>query len=167
MAVTYEPLATTTLGSAQSTVTFSSISSAYTDLILIIQGRNTSSTTNYDLYLRFNSDTGTNYSSTRMYGQGSSVSADLLQNWSSVWNGYWYGTSSADLSMTVTHIQNYANTNFFKPCITRQYAVNHNSNFITNAMWRSTSAINTITLSLAATNFDTGSTFTLYGIKAA
>ena len=34
-AATYEPIATTTLGSAASTITFSSISGSYTDLILV------------------------------------------------------------------------------------------------------------------------------------
>jgi hypothetical protein len=166
MPTTYESLATT-LGSNQSSVTFSSISSAYTDLILVTQGRNTSSTTNYDVYLQFNSDTGTNYSSTRLYAQGSSMSADALTGWSAIWNGYWYGTNSSDVSTTITQIQNYSNTSVFKSCLTRQYAVNHNSTFSTIGLWRNTNAINTIVLSLPSTQFASGSTFTLYGIKAA
>jgi len=58
---TYEPIATTTVsGSSTSTVTFSSISGTYTDLVII--GNLGSQTTNAFPYLQFNGDTGSNYS---------------------------------------------------------------------------------------------------------
>lgn len=167
MAITYEPIATTTLGSAQASVTFSSISSAYTDLILVMAGQNTSSTTNYDVYMRFNSDSGTNYSTTRMYTQGGAANSDRLTSWTAVWAGYWYGTASSKLSTTITQISNYSNTTTYKPCLTRLYAVNHESTFLTSSTWRNTNAINTIVLSSPSTTFQTGSIFTLYGVKAA
>ena len=44
MPATYEPIATTTLGSAQATVTFSSIPGTYTDLVLITNSRSDSTT---------------------------------------------------------------------------------------------------------------------------
>ena len=65
MATTYTPIATTTLGSGQTSVTFSSISGTYTDLILIASASNTGGATN--IRLQFNGDTATNYSSTRIY----------------------------------------------------------------------------------------------------
>jgi hypothetical protein len=40
---TYTPLATQTLGSAAASVTFSSISGAYTDLVLVLNIKSTSS----------------------------------------------------------------------------------------------------------------------------
>ncbi len=60
MPATYEPLATTTLGSAASSVTFSSISGSYTDLVVVFSG--TAGGGNSNLILTFNSDTGSNYS---------------------------------------------------------------------------------------------------------
>jgi hypothetical protein len=62
MTATYEKIATTTLGSTTATVTFSSISGAYTDLVLV--ERLVKSITGGSLQVRFNSDTGTNYSAT-------------------------------------------------------------------------------------------------------
>jgi hypothetical protein len=50
MAITYEPIATTTLGTAAASVTFSSISGAYTDLVLVCNG-NKSSCTQLSLYI--------------------------------------------------------------------------------------------------------------------
>ena len=56
---TYTQIATTTLGSSQSTITFSSISGAYTDLVLVVTAKVSSAT---DLWVRANSDSGSNYS---------------------------------------------------------------------------------------------------------
>jgi uncharacterized protein related to proFAR isomerase len=68
MAKTYEPIATTTLGGATNSVTFSSIAGTYTDLIIIVQGSVGSIS---GVNLQFNSDTATNYSRTVLFGTGS------------------------------------------------------------------------------------------------
>jgi hypothetical protein len=52
MAITYEPIATTTLGSAAASVTFSSISGSYTDLVLVVTGIGATVTT--FPWIRFN-----------------------------------------------------------------------------------------------------------------
>ena len=74
MPTTYEPIATTTLGSAQTSVTFSSISGAYTDLVLVINAGN-SGGTGYGIALQCNNDTGSNYSFTQLYGTGSAATS--------------------------------------------------------------------------------------------
>jgi hypothetical protein len=74
MAITYEPIATTTLGSAAADVTFTSISGTYTDLVLVAVTQ-IGSSGDY-LGVQFNSDTGTNYSRTRLSGNGTSASSD-------------------------------------------------------------------------------------------
>ena len=71
MATTYEAIQTTTLGSAAADITFSSIPATYTDLVLVYIGATVSNNINY--YLRFNGDTGTNYSYTYLSGTGSAV----------------------------------------------------------------------------------------------
>jgi len=55
MPKTYEPIATTTLGSNQTTITFSSIPSTYTDLVIV---SNMGTTTASYPFIRFNGDTG-------------------------------------------------------------------------------------------------------------
>jgi hypothetical protein len=70
MAPTYEPIATTTLGTAAASITFSSIPATYTDLRLVVVAKAVSAST---LDVRFNNDSGTNYSKTEISGDGSSA----------------------------------------------------------------------------------------------
>lgn len=163
---TYTPLATTTLGSAQSSYTFSSISSTYTDLVLV---------TNYGAsiagmtpFIRFNSDTGTNYSDTILYGTGSKAGSARDTSATRIFIGqYQVGSSATDgNNMTITHIQNYANSTTYKTVLSRSGAAEKETNAIVG-LWRSTSAINSISVVTTSGNFNTGSTFTLYGIAAA
>ena len=79
----YTALATTTLGSSASSVTFGSIPQGYRDLMLVISGTVTSS--NITLAIRFNGDTGSNYFSVNMRGNGSAASST---SWSSISLGY-------------------------------------------------------------------------------
>ena len=71
MPITYATIATTTLGTAAASVTFSSISGSYTDLVLVVSPISNSGT-GVDNSIQFNSDTGSNYSLTGLYGNGSS-----------------------------------------------------------------------------------------------
>ena len=71
---TYTPIATNTLSSATASVTFSSISGVYTDLVLVITP--TIPTGAYDILMRVGNgtvDSGTNYSVTRVSGTGSAA----------------------------------------------------------------------------------------------
>jgi hypothetical protein len=69
---TYAKIANTTLGSAQSSVTFNSFS-GYTDLILVCCA--TTATDDQFLSVRFNGDSGSNYSNTYMTGDGTTASS--------------------------------------------------------------------------------------------
>jgi hypothetical protein len=160
MASTYEPIATTTLGSDTTTITFSSIAGTYTDLIIAGNGIASSDA---GISVRFNSDTGSNYSYTYIYGDGTSAVSgrDTNQGFAS---GGRLGVNGAT---SLFHIMNYANTSTYKTMLSR----GSNAAVLTIAvvsLWRSTSAITTIALTRGnGGNFATGSTFTLYGIKAA
>ena len=159
---TYEPIATTTLGSAQATVSFSSFA-GYTDLYIVCDVA-FASTTNFQV--RFNSDSGTNYSNTLMVGNGSTAVSDRQSNQTRIVPGY-NGTTSAQRAVFNISLMNYANTNTFKTCLLR--VTNPGADVIAQVgLYRSTSAITSI--QFAAQNGDnmtTGSTFTLYGITAA
>lgn len=160
MPATYEAIATQTLGSAASTVTFSSIPATYTDLILVAVGKPTSASS---LYMRFNSDTGNNYSYTMVYGNSAgTVSAYRLANIGVTTYAVWRTTNP---QYAIVNIQNYADTSVSKSAITRSYDDDWTVREFAN-LWRSTSAINRIDL-IGDSSYDTGCTFTLYGIKAA
>ena len=68
---TYESISSVTLTSNSTTVTFGSIPQTYTDLVLVIVAKITSG--GLDMFIRFNSDTGSNYSYTQLYGNGTSA----------------------------------------------------------------------------------------------
>ena len=162
MATTYTPIATTTLGSNQNAVTFSSISGSYTDLIMVINGYNTAGGYYYLRVGNGSVDTGNNYSRTRLAGDGSTAYSDRQTNTSYVQLSI--GTSAN--GNTIINLNNYANTSTYKTILSRY-------NFTTGeaaavvGLWRSTSAINTVSVIGGGGDWVAGSTFTLYGIKAA
>lgn len=159
--VTYVPIATQTLGTATASVTFSSISSGYTDLYIVATHKGTAGS-NF-LYITLNSDTGTNYSYTNLTGNGTTASSSRA---SSITAG---GAGSADgtnFATSLINFQNYANTTTYKTILSRNGTASLNTE-ATVSLWRSTSAITSILLSYYGNNFAVGSTFTLYGILAA
>jgi len=155
---TYVALDTKTIGTAVSSVTFTSIPSGYTDLVMVING-----TTASDGSYRFqcNGDTATNYSSTLLYGNGTSAISLRGSNETSGAGGR-SGTSN---STSIIQFMNYANTNTFKTVISR----GNNPGAILTAqvsLWRNTSAITSILISSEGGNLQVGSTFTIYGIAS-
>lgn len=168
MAVTYEPIATTTLSSDTATVTFSSFPSTYTDLIIVQQARCTYADTSVNTYYQYNSDTNSNYSVTRLQGNGSSA---VSNRGSSQTVGYITyvpaaNTTAGELSANIIHIMNYSNSATYKTTLGRSSVPSvYAAQFL--GTWRSTSAITSITLGCDAGSWKSGSTFTLYGVKAA
>ena len=163
MPATYEPIATTTLGSAAASYTFSSIPSTYTDLILVFSGA-ASTSTSY-ISLQYNSDTATNYSVTLLRGNGSAASSSRYSSLTEIYASI-SATNTTDINNVIFQIQNYSNTTTYKTSLSRA----NNASVSTETgvgLWRSTAAINAIKISSPTQNFATGSTFTLYGIKAA
>jgi len=165
---TYTPIATTTLGSSQTTVSFSSIPATYTDLVLVMVHKGTGAASAANGYIRFNSDSGSNYSKTQMLGVGVAQS----QRASNATQINW---PFDDTEWTVTrfNIMNYANTTTFKTTLIRQDLGTYGTAAMVG-LWRSTSAINAISLTASdnqgggtADQFVAGSTFTIYGIQAA
>jgi hypothetical protein len=160
MATTYEPIATQTLGSTASTVTFSSIPATYTDLIFVCNL--SASATTYSS-IRFNGDSGTNYSLTDIYGTGSGAVSSRQSNIT----GGGAGDTSGTGTVLIYQINNYSNATTYKTALSRNGSPS--TNVVAGvSLWRSTAAINSITLLTGTANsWNIGSTFTLYGIKAA
>jgi hypothetical protein len=165
MAVTYEPIATTTLTSV-GTITFSSIPSTYTDIRLIMSAIGVS---NSVIRFQFNGDTATNYSSTRMTGTGTAGTSSR----SNTQNGGFLGPNTSGVSTTIpslitADIFSYASSKFKTVLSTANADINTSGNFeATVSCWRSAAAITSILLYLNTNSFAVGTTATLYGIKAA
>lgn len=162
MPATYEPIATYTIPSAQANYTFSSIPSTYTDLICVVNG-NVVTSADASFYFRFNSDTGTNYSYTRLEGNGTSATSYRSSNDTAGSAGFIGNTGNP---INTLHVMNYANTTTYKTTIAR----GNNSNYFAMSsvsLWRSTAAVTSITFFSNGGNLSTGMTLTLYGIKAA
>jgi hypothetical protein len=157
MTATYEKIATTTASGGSTSVTLSSIPATYTDLVLVMAGSNSA---NSDLRMRFNGDTGSNYSATVLFGDGSSASSFRESNQTS-----FYGAFGSAQSNNIINIQNYANTTTYKTALTR---ANMPGVYVFEIaqLWRSTAAINSVTLFVTSGSYNSDVTFTLYGIKA-
>ena len=162
MPTTYEPIATQTLGSAASSITFSSISGTYTDLRLVFSGTGSGGT----LLLTFNATGGSSYSSTMLAGYGAAYSSRTS-------NAAFLYALETELSSTIPKISQIdifsysGSTN--KTCL-----IASSENFNTDGavirrvgLFRSTGAITSIKLEVSGFTINEGSTATLYGIKNA
>ena len=166
MARTYEPIASQTVsGSTAANITFSSIPATYTDLVLICTTQMTGAS---HTWLQFNSDTGTNYSSTVLYGTGSAAGSGRASNAAFVQHGVANEDNSGSTFSTVFYqIMSYANTNVNKTVL---HSIGNPNSEVTRAvsLWRSTAAINAIKIYPSnSVSYEIGCVFSLYGIKAA
>jgi len=166
---TYVAIETQTVTSTVASVTLGSggtIPQTYTDLVLVVSGKSTSSIVNWGL--RFNGDTGSNYSRTMVYGTGSVAGSSRQTSQTSANPGFLTTTGSP----TIIQIMNYTNTTTYKSWITRGGDAS-DSVSASVGMWRGStgSAVNqpitSITLfSDGSTSIAAGTTFTLYGIAS-
>lgn len=163
MPSTYTPIATTTLGSASATVTFSSIAGTYTDLVLIstIKGSTANNTR-----MTFNNDSSALYSNTTVSGTGTTAVSRRDSGVTSLRLDWDSANPTTDFNVHITNIQNYANTTTFKTALTRANAAAYGTDALVG-LYRSTSAITRLDVTAASGNFAIGSTFTLYGIASA
>jgi hypothetical protein len=165
MPATYEPIATQTVAVAASSVTFSSIPSTYTDLRIVIVP---TALTSNNFAFRLNSDSGSNYSRTRLAADGSSATSSQNTNQTEL-----QLTSSFNIGSTPTlrtlDIFSYAGSTFKTLLFSEDADLNGSGGLNKQVgLWRSTSAITSINFfAQSAVLFAIGSTFTLYGIKNA
>lgn len=165
MALTYEPIATTTTSGNATSVTFSSISSAYTDILMVYHGKFSGNRTTMNLTL--NSDTASNYSYTQLYGNGTTAASSRTTTYT-----VGYAGLISDQWQTVTlNFMDYSNSTTNKTVLVRGGNLGSTASEDVSAtvnLWRSTAAINTIKLAPAnGLYLIDGSIFTLFGIKAA
>jgi hypothetical protein len=162
----YESIATVTVGSGGSSyVEFTSIANTWTHLQIRTISRDTTGN-NQSYGIRFNSDTGANYSWHRLYGYGTGVGAGGAANANQMYAGY-YSNASNNFGANIVDILDYANTNKYKT-LRSIGGFNDNSEgriFYNSGSWRSTNAITTIRITPDSWDFAQYSHFALYGIR--
>jgi len=165
MPATYEKIATTTLGSAASSIDFNSIGSGFTDLRIILVAIDSAGA---GVQMTYNSDTSSLYSNTQLYGA-----------FSNAYSGRTTGAAYCDLSVLGLHttpklievdIFSYAGSTFKTNLVSFSGNTNGASTDgiakVVN-LYRSTNAITSIQLKLGSGSFDAGTSATLYGILKA
>ncbi len=146
---TYDLIASNVLGSSAASVTFSSISASYRDLVLIVNRLSSGNFTS----LVFNSDTGSNYIRIVVEAYPSTI-----QTSTGTYSQFYPGVNVGDV-LAIFQIFDYAQTDKHKSILTQ---LNDDGELnISAGRWASTSAITSIT---ANGGFDTGDSLYLYGI---
>jgi len=170
----FESIATVSVGSGGSTsIDFTSISSTYTHLQLRYIARVTDTPNAFDInFIRFNSDTGSNYAYHYLTGTGSAANAGAGVSQTSTWGGIWpyNGTTASAFGAGVIDILDYANTNKYKTIrvLSGSDVNGAGEMFYNSGLWMSSSAITSINIKPVGTKtYSQYSHFALYGIRSA
>lgn len=166
-------VADSTLGAGAASIDFSGIPTTYGHLLIIVQARSDTAATATNLLLRFNNDSGTNYDTQLHSGSAAaSTAAELFAGSAMTIGAIAAATAGAGLAGTaVIFVPNYAGTTFNKT------ANGNYDNKIGTAtanmtvgriagQWRSTAAINRVTIFATAGNLVTGSRVGVYVMGA-
>lgn len=164
----FQSIATTVVdATADLTVTFSSIPSTYKHLQ--IRAIALSNSDSVPVLMRFNSDSGSNYSWHTLNGQGGAAASGAGASASSViltLNAN-RGLNASNPWAYVIDILDYTDTNKYTT-VRALHGADYNGSGeinLTSGNWRNTAAVSTITLSMASSGFNQYSHFALYGIK--
>lgn len=161
----YESIATVNASGSSSTITFNSIPGTYKHLQIRGIINVSAASGSVDIGMRFNSDSGSNYSEHYSYGDGSATTSNGGTNLTVVSTFYAYDSSTTqNVSPGIFDILDYANTNKYKTVRGLTGPADVNLIVFRSSNWRSTSAITSITLTSTGTIRST-SQVALYGIK--
>ena len=167
----YESIATKTLASAQATITFSSIPATYKHLQLRWIARSARASVEDSFRITLNSDSGTNYTSHYLAGDGAAVYAGVQgtsMNYMVFGSQAGASAGASTFSTAVVDLLDYATTTKYKTTRTLTGYDNNGSGSISllSSLWMNTAAVNSITIvTSTAANFAQYSSFALYGIK--
>jgi len=164
----FNSIATVTTTSGQTVVTFSSIPSTYKSLQIRGILRNSAGSGSDNAYMLFNSDTGNNYTTHWISGDGATATASSVSPWTLQLVGFIpaSGATANSFAVTIIDIHDYASTTKYK---TVRYFTGNDRNgsgsmFVGSSSWMNTAAISTLSFNCSDA-FELGTTFALYGIK--
>lgn len=164
---TYTPIASVTLSASASEVVFSGLPQTFRDLILVVEASTTASGVTLDI--RFNGDTGSNYSAVEMGGRNNGTYSSAGTDVYFRVLGNTFGTLPFQTTM---QIMDYSQTDKQKTALIRSSSYDTSlSSYLVKAVagrWGSTSAVTSISLAslFNSRSFAAGSTFNLYGVIA-
>ena len=163
---TYTLIASTTLASTAAFIEFTSISGAYTDLVLVAQiiggsGGN-------DCLIRLNSDTGSNYSNTALWGSGSAAASGRNSNATFVY-GNITSVDNGEINTMIVSFNDYSNSTTFKTTLNRYNSTTAGKYVVGSVgLWRNTNPITAIKVDTGGNGtYSIGTSIKLYGIEAA
>lgn len=170
MPITYNLIASNTLSTTATVVTFSSIPGTYTDLLVKYSMRtDTAGADGAQVRLTFNGN-ATNYSNVRLQGNGAAVSTTYV-------SGAAYFEVEAGSPSAGNTANTFNSTEIYIPNYTvatnkslGAFEVGENNSTtaymsVRAALWQNTGAITSIALTANGGNFVANSSFWLYGIK--
>ena len=167
----YESIATVTVSSPVSSISFTSIPSTYKHLQIRSIARGTVAQAEMQTFYQFNSDTGSNYAYHLLRGNGSATFSDQLNSTTAASAQIRYSAASATsgiFGVGVTDILDYSNTTTNKT-VRNLGGVDANGSgqvYFTSGLWQSTTAITSIYIGINdGGNFAQYTQFALYGIK--
>ena len=168
----FESIATVTSAGSAGNIVFSSIPGTYTHLQLRGILRTSDTGTFNNQAMRFNSDTGSNYKSHTLTGNGSTVTSGVVggaTNFNDFMRGASNDLTAGIFSAVIMDILDYANTNKYKTFRVLQGVDANGSGVVglNSGLYMSTNAITTITISPSGGTAIQYSQLVLYGIKGA
>jgi len=163
----YDLLETEILTGSQASVTFSSLNSTYGADYQHLQIRATHlhTASNGTILGQFNSDTGSSYRVHALRGNGSAVSSADYGSRTSLVLGVDVPNTTTPAAAVIDLLDPFETSKYLTVRSLAGYGSGGNINLY-SGLWLNTAALTTITLT-GATNFNTGSRFSLYGLKAA
>ena len=174
----FDTLGSVLLNATTSAVTFSNIPQTYTHLHVKCFTRGSSGVVGGSpVYVRVNGDSGTNYSTHQLIGNGSTAYADGHANASYIldgWGGFqsWAGGDAAGcFGIGIIDILDYTNTNKHKTAKAFWGRDDNSTNgrlMLESGSWRNTNAITSLTFTTDSgygVNWGTNTQFSLYGVK--
>ncbi len=171
MPATYTLISSNVLTTTAASVSFTSIPSTYTDLVLRVSARTDESATTTTMKVTLNNDTAGNYSVTELRGNGSTA-ASARDSAVPYLNQYLINASTST-SNTFGSLELYlpSYTATQKKPISVFFVRENNTtaaDIYTDAnLWQGTAAVSSIQLNANSNNFVSGSSFYLYGISNA
>ena len=150
----------------------SGIAGTYASLLIYVNARGDDAGGGpINLWLRFNADSGANYDWQLLQGNGATVTSSNNFANLAIFSGYLPNATATANKPLVSRIEipNYSGTVFHKETFAQNSAVTGTALSTTwtvqiQGVWRSTAAINQITVLPSIGNFVAGSRLTIYGL---
>lgn len=158
---TYTLLNQITLASNSVEASFFNVPQNYSDLILVADFT-AASTTNAELLVRLNGDSGGNYTQVKASGNGSSASTSAVGGVNGARIGY--GPNSSSRSNSIVQIADYSSADKHKTILTRTNEPDEV--WATACRWANTSPVTRVSFLYEGISLAAGSTFSLYGVFA-